>query len=74
MSVKVKCRIILETEAALYIEQPRFEFKSAVECWIPRSQCDHISKGPLKEDNTRDATVTMAEWLADKRGFRTEEE
>jgi len=74
MSVKVKCRIILETEAALLIEQPRDGLRIAIECWIPRSQCDHISKGPLKEDYTRDATVTMAEWLADKRGFRTEEE
>lgn len=74
MSVKVKCRIIVETEAGLLIEQPRFELQVAVESWIPRSQCDHISKGPLQEDGTRDATVTMADWLADKCGFNTEEE
>jgi len=74
MSDRVKCRIILETEAALLIEQPRFEFHAAIECWIPRSQCDHISKGPKQPDGTRDAVVTMAEWLVEKRGFRTEEE
>lgn len=73
MSCKVKCRIIAETEKALLLEQADLLPTDRVECWIPRSQCDHISKGPLKEDGTREATVTMADWLADKRGFRTEE-
>ena len=73
MSDKVKCRIILETESALLIEQPRLEFHTAIECWIPRSLCEHISKGPKRPDGTRDAIVTMSGWLADKRGFRTEE-
>lgn len=73
MSAIVKCKILMETEKAVLIEQPSFEFHPIVTCWIPRSQCDHLSKGPVKPDNTRDATITMADWLADKHNLRCED-
>jgi len=71
MSAKVKCRIMRETEKALLIRQETPN-RESIETWIPRSQCDHISKGPLSPEGSRDGTITMAGWLADKHNLRME--
>jgi hypothetical protein len=70
MSDKVKCVIVRETEKALFIrqEQPN---RVPVEVWIPRSQCDHVSKMPDGKGAIT-ATVTMAGWLVDKHNLRAE--
>jgi len=73
MSVQVKCRILMETENAVLIEQLSEGFLPPVGCWIPRSQCDHLSKGPMQPDNTRDAVITIADWLAEKHKLRTQD-
>lgn len=75
MGAKVKCRILRETPDALHVTQDsKTHGRFASGTWIPRSQCDHISKGPQREDGSRDATVTVAEWLVSKSGLKAEEE
>jgi len=71
MSVIIKCRIMRETEKAVLIRQ-EFPNREMVETWIPRSQCDHLSKGTFLADGSREATITLAGWLADKYNLRTE--
>jgi len=73
MSVQIKCRILRETEAAILIEQAHPEAHGSIECWLPRSQCDHLSKGPVRPDGSRDATITLAAWLAEKHDLETED-
>lgn len=68
MSAKFKCSIIKETDAALLIRQ-EIENREPVETWIPRSQCDHISKGLMRGDGSRDATITASEWIIEKKGI-----
>lgn len=63
-TVEVKCRIVRETERALLIQQPLPDQHGTRECWIARSECHHISKGPLGADGSRDGTVRMSAWLA----------
>ena len=45
----------------------------SVQCWVPRSQCEHISKGPPFADGSRDATVTLPGWLARDKNLNWEE-
>lgn len=71
MSAQVKCRILRETEAAYKIHQETPN-REPVITWIPISQCDHSSKGPKALDGSRDAIITMPEWLADEKGLRSE--
>jgi len=71
MSEKVKCRILRETERAILIHQEA-ENREIIQAWIPRSQCDHLSKGPLQPDGSREATITMATWLIDKHNLKSE--
>ena len=71
MSEKIKCRILRETERAILIRQ-EMPNREAVEAWIPRSQCDHLSKGPSEPDGSRSATITMAGWLVDQHNLRAE--
>ena len=63
MSVQVKCRILRETEQAVQVCQENGTDRPVI-CWVARSQCDHISKGPVQPDGSRDGVVTMPEWLA----------
>lgn len=72
MSVQVKCRLLRETDRALLLQQLG-DNGAGIECWIARSQCDHISKGALAPDGSRDATVTMPQWLADRHKLETED-
>jgi hypothetical protein len=69
MSAKVRCIILRETEKAIQIRQQQPN-REAVEAWIPRSQCDHISKMP--DGNVVRGTVTMRTWLADKHNLAVE--
>lgn len=64
--VQVECWILRETEKAILIRQ------SALEEWIPRSLCHHISKRPGKNHAEIEAVVTMDEWIADDRGLESE--
>ena len=73
MSATVKCRILRETHAAVFLEQPQPDQGRTVQCWIPRSVCERLSKGPRQGDGSRDATITMAGWLADKHNLETED-
>lgn len=70
MSAKINCTILRETDKAIQIRQESRN-REPVETWIPRSQCDHISKRP-SESGDINATVTMATWLADERGLQEE--
>jgi len=65
--VRVECQIIRETERAILLRQ------GAIEEWIPRSVCHHISKRPSAGDQ-ENAVITMDAWLADDRGLDSEEE
>ena len=71
MNEKIKCRILRETERAILIRQETGN-REAIEAWIPRSQCDHLSKGPTLNDGSREATITMAAWLVDQHNLRAE--
>lgn len=71
MSVQIKCRIVRESEKAIFIRQ-EIGKGAYTALWIPRSQCDHLSKGPIQADGSRDATITMAEWLAEKHNLETQ--
>jgi hypothetical protein len=69
MSAKFKCRILRETDAAILIQQEPPN-RQATQTWIPRSQCDHISKMPDGKPETGiPATVTCADWIIDKKGL-----
>jgi hypothetical protein len=66
MNASIKCEIVRETEKALLVKQSRPN-RDPVEAWIPRSQCDHISKRPEGEKVT--ATIKVASWIVDKAGL-----
>jgi hypothetical protein len=70
MSSKVKCAILRETDRALQIRQEA-QNRDPVVAWIPRSQCDHISKRPDGNGGV-EAIVTMADWLVEKHNLREE--
>lgn len=67
MSAKFTCRIIRETDRALFVRQT-IPDRQTVETWIPRSQCDHISKLPDGGDGIP-ATITTADWIMDEKGL-----
>ena len=71
MSAIIKCRIMRETEMGVLIRQT-IDGLGSREVWIPRSQCEHLSKGPMQPDGSRDATITMAGWLAEQHSLETE--
>lgn len=69
MSAKFKCRILRETEGAIQIHQ-EIPNRHALQTWIPRSQCEHISK--LRDDKPElgvPATITCADWIIEKKGI-----
>ena len=67
MSAKFRCRILRETDAAILVKQ-EIRNREPVEAWIPRSQCDHISKLPDDKDGIP-ATITAATWIIEKKGL-----
>ncbi len=68
MSAKFRCCILKESEKALLVRQ-EIPNRAPVETWIPRSQCDHISKEPRTDGEPVAATITCADWLMEKKGL-----
>jgi len=68
MSAKFKCLIVQETEAALLVRQ-EIPNRTPVEEWIPRSQCEHISKQPAVNQSAIPATITAKSWILEKKGL-----
>lgn len=67
MSAKFRCRILRETDSAILVKQ-EIQNRQPVEAWIPRSQCDHISKLPDGKEGIP-ATITCPDWIIEKKGL-----
>lgn len=67
MSAKFRCRILEEREKAIRVKQ-EIHNRGVVECWIPRSQIDHISKLPDGQPGIP-ATITASEWIMEQKGL-----
>jgi hypothetical protein len=67
VSAKFRCRILEERDLALLVRQ-EIPNREPVEVWIPRSQCDHISKRPDDKEGIP-ATITAADWILEKKGL-----
>lgn len=49
--------------------------RTPVIAWLPRSQCGHISKLPVKPGqplSPREAVITVPDWLCDQHDFQPE--
>lgn len=68
---KVEGILLEDTGNALLVAQRTS--KKERKDWIPRSQCDRISKGPVDQMKPRSVTVICNEWIAKKIALKSEE-
>lgn len=56
-------------KAILFTQLPKERDPHPKGTWIPKSVCEHISRGPQIVGEWRSIEITMPEWLAEKKGL-----